>query len=271
MMRRHSVLIAGAALLASVAGVSAQEAAAERGAMCVPPPCEAPTDYPPCDDAMLQQRMNGLEITAISTADGPEVRPLGGVLTGPPEIGVCARRGEQSFQLYVPGIDEPVLRLGMIAVLSAAMQARMPIDISYGLPNGALRKIEGLSFGAASDVPLLRCVYGDFDRCDTAYQVKAEAQNTRDSGHVQRINLIGYGKNSFAVQIVTDNKARPSYVLHPGVKPENYLHMMNLAVTSLLAGTPVEIVSTPGLAPIEAVDKTPPPPLALEMTQVAAR
>ena len=272
MISRLGLLLAGAAFVVGTGSARAQDATAkeaERAALCVPPPCENVTEYPPCDDATKQQRMVGVAITSISTADGPEVRPLGGVITGPPEIAVCARRGDESFQLYVPAINEPVLRLGMLSVLNVAMQSRAPVDISYGLPNGALRKIEGLTFGANNDAAFVRCGYGDFDRCDTSYQTKADAQPVHNTGRVTRVHLIGYGKGSRAVQIDIENKARLSFLIDPSAAPERFLQQMNLAFTAQLTGMEVEIVSKPGLPPVEAQDKSPVPALALDITLAA--
>ena len=277
MIKKSGPLFACVALIAGVGFAQAQpkteEIEAARAQACVPPPCEKPTDYPPCEKPEVQHRLPGAELISIAVADGGEVRPLGGAAPARPELSVCARLGDDSFQLYLPSIDEPILRLGMLAVLNSAMQARAPVDITYGLPNGALRKIEGVGFGApvGSDVVQVTCGYGDFDRCDTSFEAKADGAKARDSGRITRINLIGYGKGSRAVQIFTDIKTQPSFLIDPGAAPERFLQLMNFALTAQIAGIAVEIVSSPGQAPAEAKDKSLAPPIAFDITSATTR
>ena len=128
MIKKSGPLFACVALIAGVGFAQAQpkteEIEAARAQACVPPPCEKPTDYPPCEKPEVQHRLPGAELISIAVADGGEVRPLGGAAPARPELSVCARLGDDSFQLYLPSIDEPILRLGMLAVLNSAMQAR---------------------------------------------------------------------------------------------------------------------------------------------------
>ena len=65
------------------------------------------------------------------------MRPLGGAAPPLPEMSVCVAMGADDFIVYLPAIDEPLLRLGMLGALNIAMQTRSPIDVFYGLPNGA--------------------------------------------------------------------------------------------------------------------------------------
>ena len=277
MVRPVLPLLAFAAALAVVGPTRAQTAdeasEAALAAACVPPPCDVRNVFPPCDRAEVQHHLNGVEITSITVADGSEVRPLGGAAPVFPELSVCARRDDDSFLLYIPSMSEPLLRLGILQVLNAAMQSRAPVDLDYGLPNGALRKIEGVSFGApVGDKSVhIKCGYGDFDRCDTGYEAQAKGEKARDTARITRANLIGYGKGSRAVQIFTDSKVRPSFILDPAAAPERYLQLMNLAFTAQIAGLTVEIVSVPGQPPAEAIDKSPTPPIALEITLAAMR
>ena len=199
------------------------------------------------------------------------MRPLGGAITGAPELSVCVRSSEETFLLYLPAIDEAVLRLGILSALTTAMHARAPVDIAYGLPNGALRKIEGVQFGAPADSGAVSCGYGDFDRCDTSYESKPGAERSRSAVRITRINLIGYGKGSRAAQIYTDSKTSPSFLIDPTAAPERFLHLMNFAFTAQITGVPVEIVSAPGLPPAEAQDRSPVPALALDITPAAMR
>lgn len=272
MMRLSCLLPACAAFLVCLGAAQAQapapspEREAARAAACVPPPCESISEFPPCDDPVVQHALKGMEITAISVADGPDVRPLGGAITGPPELAVCARRGDDSFQFYLPSNDEPVLRLGMLALLNAAMASRAPVDIAYGMPNGALRKIEAVTFGAGLPADaLIACGYGDFDRCDTGYRRKPGAEPARAGGNIRQIHLIGYGKGSRAAQIVTGDNAGAAFLIDPEAPPARFLYLMNFAITAMLASLPVDTVSVAGLPPAEAKDQTAAPAIALDI------
>lgn len=281
MMRHTGRFFAGAAFAACASFAQAQTPAAASdeareaalAAACLPPPCDVRNIFPPCDRAEVQHHLTGVEVTSITVADGPEVRPLGGVAPAFPELSVCARRDDESFLLYLPSMSEPLLRLGMLQTLNAAMQARAPVDLDFGLPNGALRKIEGVSFGAPAGnaKTQIKCGYGDFDRCDTSYSAQANGEKARDTVRILRANLIGFGKGSRAVQIFTDSLLRPSFILDPAAAPERYLQLMNFAFTAQIAGLAVEIVSLPGKPPAEAVDPSPAPAIALEITLAALR
>ena len=115
------------------------------------------------------------------------------------------------------------------------------------------------------------CGYGDFDRCDTSFEAKVDGAKARDNGRITRINLIGYGKGSRAVQIFTDIKTQPSFLIDPGAAPERFLQLMNFALTAQIAGIAVEIVSSPGQAPAEAKDKSLAPPIAFDITSATTR
>ena len=64
MMRPVGAVLFGAslALCACVPGALAQERTPEqeaaRAQACVPPPCEAATDYPPCERPEIQHRLS---------------------------------------------------------------------------------------------------------------------------------------------------------------------------------------------------------------------
>ena len=253
--------LAAASLCSAQEGDLAREAAA--AAACVPPPCNTILDFPPCDDPVTQHEMRGVLVMGVNVADGPEVRPLGGAITGPPELAVCVQREDETFQFYLPGVSDPVLRLGMLSLLNTAMQARLPLDIAYGMPNGALRKIEEITFGAAVEgAPALqKCGYGDFDRCDTRYE-KTPAAASKAVARIVRTHVFGYGKGSHAAQILTDDKANPAYLIDPAASSEGFLQLLNGAFTAQVTGQAIEIESAPGAAPKEAANQGPVPPLA---------
>ena len=76
----------------------------------------------------------------------------------------------------------------MLNALNVAMQTRTPIDLQYGLPNGALRKVEGVSFGEPVAVEAaVKCGYGDFERCDTGWEA-AGGEKARDVGRILRMH-----------------------------------------------------------------------------------
>lgn len=278
---RHRTLVlslAGAALFACAGLARAQapqltpEQLQARADACVPPPCHAPTAYPPCEKPEMQHQMAGVSVMELKVADGPEVRPLGGAAPPLPEVSICvAVESGEEFLLYLPSIDEPLIRIGMLNALNVAMQTRTPIDLQYGLPNGALRKVEGVSFGAPVAVEAaVKCGYGDFERCDTGWEA-AGGEKARDVGRILRMHFIGYGKNSRAVQVFLDGKAPKSFLIDPSASPERFLLLMNFAATAQIAGVPVEIVSVPGKAPEEATDKSVAPPIALDISPAAMR
>ncbi len=252
---------------------SIAEAAA--AAACLPPPCFTVLDFPPCDDPLRQYHVRAVDVLGIAVADGPEVRPLGGALTGPPEMSVCVQIDRDTHQFYLPGIDEPVLRLGMLSLLGAAMQARAPVDIAFGMPNGALRKIEGLTFGQAATsgaepaITVLQCGYGDFARCDTAYEVVSGAAPTRVTAKLTGMHLFGYGKGSRAAQIFTDNKTHPSFMIDPKATPERFLQLLNLAFTAQISGRALDISATAGAPPKPSEAGATAPPVALDITMAA--